>query len=268
MAFDAPGALGDVSDSDGDQFLCGPIESAVCEDSFAKVPEGIVCSGSQGMAFLSVATSGPGHGDVVHDTGTIRSMGVVRLDKYQTCSIPATPASPSRSMPSQPAELNCLAGWPICSAVSLADSSLDRGGVDGRLVEQYVQSGCLLERLGHGQPWSRLSGLGFPPSHPQQVTYTSALYCVPVGDCGTRYTDELPRRQLGRSGRTRLRPSRLTTAGARTVPPSTTVTNTSTMTPNRSMRRCPAALTRDDLTAREYLESDPLDLDHLSGRGG
>lgn len=29
-----------------------------------------------------------------------------------------------------------------------------------------------------------------------------------------------------------------------------------------------AVLTLDDLTAREYLESDPLDLDHLSGRGG
>lgn len=29
-----------------------------------------------------------------------------------------------------------------------------------------------------------------------------------------------------------------------------------------------AVLTLDDLTARDYVESDPLDLDHLSGREG
>jgi len=67
MAFNAPGALGDMSDRYRDELFSGPVEGAIGEYGFAELVKGIVGQWCQSVAFFGVGASGFGHGDIRHE---------------------------------------------------------------------------------------------------------------------------------------------------------------------------------------------------------
>lgn len=66
VALNAPGALGDMRDCNGDQLLGAGVERAGREHRLAEGVKGIVNCGGQRMPLLSMGASGLGHRDFGH----------------------------------------------------------------------------------------------------------------------------------------------------------------------------------------------------------